>query len=106
MERVRVRVCRIVLCVYSHPSIHLFSRASDPPLLPSFSSLPRMYGALPFLATPNKQGMLKDTAKLWSISFVGNGIASVTFAACAASWLFYSDPVAGFAAGLAMKKCR
>ena len=65
-----------------------------------------MYGALPFLATPNKQGMLKDTAKLWSISFVGNGIASVTFAACAASWLFYSDPVAGFAAGLAMKKCR
>jgi hypothetical protein len=25
------RVCRIVMCVYSYPSIHSFSRASAPP---------------------------------------------------------------------------
>ena len=67
-----------------------------------------LYGALPFVSHPQRTLAQRgaDWAKLVSVSFTGNLVASVAMACCAAAWLFpVGSPGAVFAAALATKKC-
>ena len=48
---------------------------------------------------------MHDLTKLWGTSFLGNATASMAVAACASSWLFYTEPLSSFACALAIKKC-